>query len=278
MLCNAMKLALVVCSVLVLSGTGVQVNAAIDDFESYSTASTGNLVGQAADIGSGNWLGMEGDTSRLPSNDISISAQAGIGFSGQGAKSDDVNTHRAAAFDLGSSLTTGDSVSILMQFDSFANGPEAHLWVGNSSLTNGTQNDEEAFMIRVDASNGSAYNINADLFDGDGNESNVGNSDAFADYSDWVEVKINITGAAGNGITDGTAEWRNETDGDASFSSLGTFSYATGLGTGNTFIGLGTFANGGNFDDLNVTVVPEPTSLALMGLGVAFLFFVRRKS
>jgi len=270
MLCNAMKLAMVVFSVLALLGMGVQVNAAIDDFESYSTT---NLVGQAAAIGSGDWVTFPGDPGRLPSGG-SLSAQASIGLTGQGVKSDDFNAHKSAAFDLGSTLTTGDSVSIMMQFDSTGNGPEAHIYVGNSTLTNGDQNDDVAFMIRMDG--GSTIGVSADLFDGDGTEDaqSIGRTGAL---NDWIEARISITGSDGSGITDGTAEFKNVTAGDTGFTSIRTFSYPTGFGTGNTFIGLGTFANGGNFDNLNVSVVPEPTSLALMGLGVAFLFFVRRK-
>ena len=254
--------------------TGHIIHAATDDFQSYA-AGTNNLVGQAAFLGFGNWVDMEGDSGRLPSVG-SLSISASNGFTGQAVKNSDNVAHRSAAFDVGSALTVGDAVSVMIQFDSASQGPEAHLYVGNSSLTNGTNNDEEAFMLRMDSSS-TRYNLTADTFEGDGSEI-AGSEGAgtrvknLASFGDWYEVRIDITGAGANGITDATGKYRNVTAGD-SFTPLSAFpSYATGLGLGNTFIGLGTFSDGGNFD--NLVVVPEPSSISLLLLGaVVFPIF-----
>lgn len=247
------------------------VYAQTDDFESYNA---GDLVGQAAAIGTGNWVHMEGDTGRLPSQGT-LSVNAAIGHDGgQGIKSSQNVEHRSAAFDAGKSLGVGDAVSVMIQFDSASQGPEAHLYVGNSSLTNGTNNDEEAFMLRMDSSS-TRYNVTADTFEGDGSEI-AGSEGAgtraknLASFGDWYEVRIDITGAGANGITDATGKYRNVTAGESSFTSLSAFpSYATGLGLGNTFIGLGTFSDGGNFD--NLVVVPEPSSISLLLLGAVVI-------
>ena len=249
------------------------VYAQTDDFESYNA---GDLVGQAAASGTGNWVDMEGDTGRLPSQGtLSVNSSTGSD-GGQGIKSSQNVEHRSAAFDAGKSLGVGDAVSVMIQFDSASQGPEAHLYVGNSSLTNGTNNDEEAFMLRMDSSS-TRYNLTADTFEGDGSEI-AGSEGAgtrvknLASFGDWYEVRIDITGAGANGITDATGKYRNVTAGD-SFTPLSAFpSYATGLGLGNTFIGLGTFSDGGNFD--NLVVVPEPSSISLLLLGaVVFPIF-----
>ena len=268
---KAMNYLWVALSVFVLATQTVY--AQTDDFESYNA---GDLVGQAAASGTGNWVDMEGDTGRLPSQGtLSVNSSTGSD-GGQGIKSSQNVEHRSAAFDAGKSLGVGDAVSVMIQFDSASQGPEAHLYVGNSSLTNGTNNDEEAFMLRMDSSS-TRYNLTADTFEGDGSEI-AGSEGAgtrvknLASFGDWYEVRIDITGAGANGITDATGKYRNVTAGD-SFTPLSAFpSYATGLGLGNTFIGLGTFSDGGNFD--NLVVVPEPSSISLLLLGaVVFPIF-----
>jgi len=253
-------------------------HAQTDNFESYSTGSE-NLVGQAAAIGSGNWVEMDGNTGRLPSGG-SESVLASNGFSGQGVKGT-ATAHRSAAFDLGKTLTTGDSVSIMMQFDNSADGPETHLYVGNASLDDGTVDAEVAFMVRMD-SDATNYNITADTFDGDANE--IGGSvgagtrvENVGSFGDWYELRINLGPSGGSGVTDATLDYRNVTVGDP-FASM-TFATGPGLGSGNTFIGLGTFADGGNFD--NLVVIPEPTSISLLALGavvIPVLLVFRRKS
>ena len=245
--------------------TGHIIHAATDDFQSY-TAGTNNLVGQAAFLGFGNWVDMEGDSGRLPSVG-SLSISASNGFTGQAVKNSDNVAHRSAAFDVGSALTVGDAVSVYLQFDSASQGPEAHLYVGNDTLVNATPNDEVAFMLRMDSSS-SSYNLTADTFEGDGSEiaGSVGAGTRvknLASFGDWYEVRINITGTGGNGITDADADYRNVTAGESFYTPLGSFaSFPTGFGNGNTFVGLGTFSDGGNFDNLSTgspTVGSGPT-------------------
>ena len=222
-----------------------------DDFESYSP---GNLVGQPAAIGSGNWL--QGDLSIAYGNGaLSPVVVNGIGNSGKGIQGQQSSNccDTSAAFDYGKALPDGARVSIQMD-NSTGGGDESWIAVGTDSIANGTAGDELAYAIKS-----SDYHYSLVYLDGEGNaiQKNFGN--LTGQPGDFVEVGLELT-VGENGIEGIEGFVQNVTQGGdmirlapGDSGTPGTIPMdATGFGLGNTFISTTFFQD---FVEDNLTIV-----------------------
>ena len=284
-------------AILVVLAMGGVTNAAVifDDFESYS-ASAGNgtpLVGQGPWVAS-DLPDMIGGTSNPT---VSLDVQAGVGFGGGQAatsfpKLPEGFRDGAAARDLGVSLGSGSTVSVLAKAPD-RNGYVA-LIVGNSTLVDGTRGNEVAYWLSTGRIGTNSMGAAMFEHDGQGNAVFTDFGPINAGPNDWLVLQFTLTDSgAKNGLDGGSVAYRNialEGTGEVgdAFETLGALTEAQangfGLGAGNTFVALGTFEDsnsptGNNvLDNLDVTNIPEPAALFLLGIGSLAALLKRRRS
>ena len=256
-------------AVLAIGGAA---NAAVmtDNFEGYSTE---ELWGQAAAIGTGNWVATDHTIGGVQVSPT-IAATGYDGSQGVHSTSDD----HGAAFDLGMALSHGNRVSVYASLPS--NGDEAHLFVATSAVAdNGVIDDSDGFYVKLVNSAGD-YNFARRSFQKEGTDQQVNGPNNVEVRGDWIEMEITVT-TGDNGINGGSARYRNITtpflNGLGGWVDIGTFTAdEDGWGTGNTWISLSSWQNS-DLDNLRFNNIPEPVTLTLLALGGVAALLKRRR-
>jgi hypothetical protein len=208
---------------------------------------------------------------------------AGAAFLDNGTVS--VDTFQNAAYlNLGSYINNAKGTASGMFDLTMTISPTVGAWISLGFATNTTPNTAKNFTDTGTGAVGSTVGIatiiyravsapgELDMFGGLGNQNAVDGPDGNLGNR-TVTVTLDLTPAVYNGSTTfGKVTWS-----DSALGTLGTFNYTVDRNFGSILISEAN-SSGGTISGLTLSQIPEPSTIALLGLGGLGLILRRRRS